>query len=201
MTLKHRLAAAAFALGVALPAGPAVANPTKAQIALLPVYCQARLGTRQNSPEQRYWSQKMGGDNYIHLHHFCGGLAALAEAYGAARDRNKRTIALKGAMWEWDYVETNWPEDFVLMPEVHYNRGRTLLLMGERQAAFNSFMQAIRLRPDYVDPYAAASDLLVENKQYDKAREVLSKGLEAVPEHKKLVLRMNELDALPAHKP
>lgn len=86
-------------------------DATPAEIAMLPEYCQARLGASAALSDK--WRARIGPDKYIHLHHYCHGLKFLNRA-PMARDQQTRRNQLQQATAEFDYVIARWPPDFPL---------------------------------------------------------------------------------------
>lgn len=86
-------------------------NPTAAEIAVMPEYCQARLGP--NNDFYQRWNMSMGPEKFVHLHHYCFGLNQMSRVRYTF-DKQKRKYILQAAVNEFDYVIRNWPADFVL---------------------------------------------------------------------------------------
>ena len=88
--------------------------PTPAEIALMPDYCQAKMGT--NDEFRQLWNKRMGPDRFMHLHHYCHGLKQM-NRYKIVFDAQQRRSILQTAVGEFDYVVRNWPDDFYLKAE------------------------------------------------------------------------------------
>lgn len=86
-------------------------GPTSAELAMLPAGCQARLGS--NAELRALWSKRIGADKFIHLHHYCIGLAYLSRAR-VTLEKNAKRGSLQTAIGEFNYVLRNWPADFAL---------------------------------------------------------------------------------------
>ena len=68
---------------MAQAAKPLPYDATPGEIAMMPDYCQARLGGK-NENYQR-WNEKIGPDKFVHIHHYCHGLRFMSR-YRAAID-------------------------------------------------------------------------------------------------------------------
>jgi len=80
--------------------------------------------------------------------------------------------------------------DFVLLPEIHLNKGRALKRLGEGGKAASEFQKAIALRPDYAPAYAALSDFYSDLGDVEEARRILGDGLRHAPKSKMLKRRL-----------
>jgi hypothetical protein len=47
-------------------------RPTPAEMTMLPPECAARIGGDEAT--RQLWAQRLGPDNFLHLHHYCFGL-------------------------------------------------------------------------------------------------------------------------------
>ena len=88
--------------------------PTASEIALMPDYCQAKMGPNAELREQ--WNKRMGPDKFMHLHHYCHGLKQM-NRYKLTFEKEQRRYILQTAMNEFDYVLRNWPDGFDLKTE------------------------------------------------------------------------------------
>jgi hypothetical protein len=111
--LAHFVTIVAFGLlgGPALAETTLPHDPSPVELAMLPDYCQARLGS--NPQQYQQWNKRMGPDKFIHLHHYCGGLKFM-NRYSRALEKQQRRYYLQNAINEFDYVLRNWPDGFSL---------------------------------------------------------------------------------------
>ena len=65
---------------------------TGAELAMLPEYCQARLGKNELAREN--WSQRMGAKIFVHVHHYCFGMNFMSQA-GREFDPKKKKYLLQ----------------------------------------------------------------------------------------------------------
>jgi hypothetical protein len=95
--------------------------PTPSEIAMMPDYCQAKMGTNEALRQQ--WNQRMGPDKFLHLHHYCHGLKQM-NRYKLTFDAQQRRFILQTAIGEFDYVVRNWPDDFYLKAEAKSQKAK-----------------------------------------------------------------------------
>lgn len=100
--------------------------PTPAEIALMPDYCQAKMGPNEELRQQ--WNKRMGPDKFVHLHHYCHGLKQM-NRYKITFDEQQRRFILQTAVGEFDYVVRNWPEDFYLKAEAKAQKAKAESLL------------------------------------------------------------------------
>jgi hypothetical protein len=80
----------------------------------LPQACQVRYSGDQASKDA--WSQKLGRDNFIHLHHYCNGINFSRRAM-TTLDKKEKRYYLQRAIANFDYVLEHWPANSPLRPE------------------------------------------------------------------------------------
>ena len=171
---------------------------------LLPAYCPNTRGIRELAPDGKnplateHWERSMGASNFMHVHHYCVGLADTHHALFNARTKQERDWYLEVSIKEFDYVLRRATPDFVLLPEILTKRGENLVRLGRAPEAIPNLMQAIDIKPDYWPPYAALSDLYKEAGDAEKARTWLEKGLAASPGAKPLRERLSTVSRRPA---
>lgn len=132
MTNRNMRSAVAM-LASALLAGPVHAQqkwphmPTAAEVAVMPEYCRAKMGTDTALSDQ--WNKKMGPDKYMHLHHYCHGLKLL-NRLSKTFDMQERRYLLQQATGEFDYVLRNWPDGFDLKAEAQKKKALVQAMLG-----------------------------------------------------------------------
>lgn len=82
---------------------------------------------------------------------------------------------------------------FILQPEMHFNRGKALRMLGRAPEALGDWLEATRLDPMYIPAYLSIADYYVELKQRGKALQTVSEGLRYVPASTGLQQRYQEL--------
>lgn len=100
-------------------------GPDASEIALLPVYCQAKFSKDRNT--QRLWAQRMG-EGWIDLHHYCYGLNFINRA-NMEFQKSERTFNLVQARAEFDYVLRNWSANYPLRAEAESNKAMVEMLL------------------------------------------------------------------------
>jgi hypothetical protein len=93
--------------------------PTPAEIAMMPDYCQAKMGA--NAEFYQQWNKRMGPDKFVHLHHYCHGLKQM-NRYNLTFEKQQRRFILQTAIGEFDYVLRSWPDGFYLKDEAKAKR-------------------------------------------------------------------------------
>jgi tetratricopeptide (TPR) repeat protein len=170
---------------------------TQADVAQLPIFCQAKIGALQNDlNEVKRWEQVFGVNNWLHMHHYCSGLAWFNKArvaFGA--DKPNRAFYLGESINNYMYVIRAWPQEFQLQPEANLGVGRAWQMSGQDRKAISFYMKAISLRPDFVQAYAALADLWMNLGDKVQAREVLEQGLKNTSNAEPLVRQMAQLEA------
>jgi hypothetical protein len=122
LTTRARLTAT---MGLALLMNPVQAQqkwphmPTPNEIALMPDYCQAKMGS--DAAVYQQWNQRMGPDKFMHLHHYCHGLKQMNRAKLTFETQQRRYM-LQTAIGEFDYVLRAWPDGFALKIEAKTRR-------------------------------------------------------------------------------
>jgi len=181
MRLKIRTKPVIFAVAFAF-ALPAHAW-TDAELSMLPPYCAARI--RDNNPQAaQQWSAQFGRENWVHIHHYCGGLNALNKYY--SQNAYERGRSLTGAVWEFDYVLKYTQPDFYLRADFHYNRGRALRLQGKEGAALGDLEKALELSPGMPPASIELAGLYKKLGKKDKALTTLKTALARSPTNKGL---------------
>ena len=184
MLLASAVASSACAGG--LPIGS-----TPGEVSLLPAYCMDTssfgYGVESFNPSPRagHWVGLMG-KSFWHMHHYCYGLIKARRATFPGASPSHRKFMLENAINEFDYVITNSPADFIMLPEVFRMRGDVQLKLGRLADANDSYAVARRLKPDYAPAYINWADELVRTGLKKNALALLEDGLRAARESKDL---------------
>lgn len=199
---RPALVAWRIALLAALAGSKAMAQPQQDPklFAMLPPYCKYTQVYRDNVPggsdatQIERWTNILGPQNYIHLHHYCWGLENTNRALYLSTSKQDREHHLAQSVREFDYVLSRVTPDFALLPEILTRRGENQLRLGKGSLGVFDLNRAIELKPDHWPPYAALSDYYKALGDLKSAREWAEKGLSAAPGTRALERRMSELD-------
>jgi len=158
-------------------------NASPAEIAVLPAYCDAKIGSKPAAADS-YWDARLGHGNWIHMHHYCGGLVEMNRYY--RQNPADRLPTLERAIWEFDYVLKYTSPDFSLRADAHYNRGKVLLLEGKNGLALGDFQKALELNPGMPAASIELANLYKKQGKKEMALSTLKAALEKSPAHKGL---------------
>ena len=154
-------------------------NATPSEIFALPPYCIARYemetGKKMGNPDAAKWAQALGKD-MEHIHHYCKGLIHLSRAESSGRG-NERAKWARYALGGFNYMLRSAKPDSLLLPEIHFNKGKAYLLLQKGPLAEAEFLRTIELNPGYTQAYSALSDYYRESGAQNKARAILEQGL------------------------
>lgn len=100
--------------------------PTKAELELLPKACDARLNG--DNATRSFWNEKIGPDNFLHLHHFCFALNFINRAKFSVDKRNKGYY-LGRAIQNFDYVLKAWPANSPLRPDAEAGKKEAQMML------------------------------------------------------------------------
>lgn len=183
---RIKLVMTAIAFTLAFPANAI----TDVEFTMLPAYCAVKI--RDNDPQaKQYWEAQLGSGNWLHMHHYCGGLAALNRYYG--QNAYERGRSLYDAVWEFNYVLKNTKPDFYLRADFHYNRGKALLLQGKAGPALGDFQKALEYSPGMPSASIELADLYKKSGKKEMALATLKTALERFPANKGLRRRYQEM--------
>ncbi|MHB1145666.1 MAG: tetratricopeptide repeat protein [Thiobacillus sp.] len=189
MKICHHVWSATLMLTMAFPAQAAL-DTTPDDIAMLPAYCDAKMGTR--APEAvSYWRTQMGHANWIHVHHYCGGLIELNRYYRGSTGRKKANLG--NAVKEFSGMVNAFTPDFYLLPEAYLNRGKALKLMGKVGEAMSDFQKALEINPGLSQARIEMANVYAKSGNIQQALSVLKKGLEQASSSQSLRRRYQEL--------
>lgn len=184
-----------WVLWVMLAGGAQAAdNTTQQEIAMLPAYCDAKIG-RQNPVDVERWRAQMNHENWIHMHHYCSGLIELNRYYRAARGKQQPNLG--NAVNEFTGMINGWRPGFYLIPEAYLNRGRAYRLMRHDGRALADFIKALELDPGLTQASVELSDVYKAAGKKQEALDVLKRALERKPDSKVLKRRYTALGGNP----
>lgn len=189
MKIFHHVWRATLMLAMAFPAQAAL-DTSPDDIAMLPAYCDAKIGTR--APEAvSYWRSQMGHANWIHIHHYCGGLIELNRYYRGSTGRKKANLG--NAVKEFSGMVNAFTPDFYLLPEAYLNRGKALKLMGKVGEAMGDFIKALEINPQLYQARIELANIYAKSGNTTQALDVLKIGLDQAPSNNSLRRRYQQL--------
>lgn len=101
-------------------------GPTEVELKSLPAACAARL--KDEPATNNRWIEKIGRNNYLHVHHYCFGLNFINRAKFTFDKQNKRYY-LEQAIGNFAYVLKNWSADSQLRPEAEAGMTEAKLML------------------------------------------------------------------------
>lgn len=166
---------------------------TTNEMSLLPNYCQYTQGSQygisvggNNHPQAVAWQNTIG-PGFIHLHHYCWGLAELQRAARRTTPTNQKKTLLNSAIGNFWYVIKNSPKDLVLLPEIYTNIGKTELQLNQPEKADEAFSKARDAKNDYWPPYYHWAEYLQSKGRKKEALAIVNQGIEHSPNAKALI--------------
>jgi tetratricopeptide (TPR) repeat protein len=112
------------------------------------------------------------------------------------RGLGNRSALLRHAANQFTYMLNLSSPKFILMPEIHLKMGVTQELMGKRVEALKHFLQAIKLKRDYVPAYLKVINFYKELHDVESAARIARTGLKYSPNSKTLQNELRELQSL-----
>jgi tetratricopeptide (TPR) repeat protein len=175
--------------------------PTPGELTLLPPYCphtqiiSTRYGRKQ-SPSRHDAQTKpfvdLYGKDFWHLHHYCFGLTRALRAERLA-SREKREQGLELSIGEYQYVMRNVGPNSIILPELHMQKGISLIKLKRGAEAVLELKKAIQLNPRFVRPYIELSNYYADSGEKELALQTLEDGLKVSPDTAGLQRRYAEL--------
>lgn len=155
---------------------------TQSELAVLPSYCQEKLGGKKSAV-------KFNRKDWGHGHHYCYALVFL----NRAKIKPRTNLGL--AISNFNYVDRAWSQSFVLRPQMHLYLAEALQMQGDNVGAGQNYLKAIRLKPKHPAGYLALSRHYEKMGAREQAITTLEDGLKRVPESKSKPLK-KKLDKL-----
>ena len=190
ISVPQGLKALVFMLGVSLSPQALTAAVTPLELSMLPAYCDAKMGS-QSPAAADLWISRMGRENWVHIHHFCGGLADVNRSYRQQAYERGRTLS--NALWEFNYMLDHTQQDFYMRADFYFNRGKAYRLLGKDGQAMGDFLKAFEMSPEMSAASIELADMYKKQGKHAQALAVLKKGLESSPSAKNLRRRYQEM--------
>lgn len=166
--------------------------PTASEMLILPPFCQTKLNPNASPADRKLYSGKIGPD-WQHIHHYCFALNFINRYKRSFSNKTDQLFYLQSAMGELDYMLTQSSPTFWMRPEMHVQKGRLLTAAKRNGEAVNEFEKALQDNPNYVEAYAALSDLYQNTGQQLKSIAAVEQALQHAPNSKSLQRRYNQL--------
>jgi len=165
--------------------------PTAAELALLPLSCQAKL-KNSNPTDIKLYSAKIGPD-WLHFHHYCLALNYSNRYTRSFANKTDQLFYLQSAMSNFDYIFNHSSPAFWMRPVMHLQKGNLLLAAKRNIEAVNEFEKALQDNPNYIEAYAALGDLYKNTGEKLKSITAVEQALERAPNNKSLQRQYNQL--------
>ena len=165
---------------------------TAAELSVLPLFCQTKLSATSSAADHVLYSGKIGPD-WLHIHHYCSALNFINRYKRSIADKGDQRFYLESAMGEFEYIFTHASPTFWMRPEMHVQKGKLLAAAKRNVEAVNEFEQALQKNPNYVEAYAALSDLYNNTGQKSKSITAVEQALQRAPNNKSLQRQYKQL--------
>ena len=176
-------------------------NIRHGELDALPPYCPHTMGFdysfSNKSPRAPYWEAVMGFDLWK-VHHYCWALMSLKRAESRTMPLEQRRHIWIDAIGDMDWTVRNSSANFALLPEIHLRMGEVQLLLGSQTGAYNEFLRARQLKPDYWPAYSSWAAVLIKLGLKVEAKKLVAEGLGYAPEAKVLIDQYKALGGDPA---
>jgi Flp pilus assembly protein TadD len=164
--------------------------PEDLEWAAWPEYCKAvyvtqfigarsKWGREYPRSQVEYHRARLGEETFIHVHHYCAGLAWFQRAKLEPK-RNARAYLLDRANEEMTYTFDRIPETSPLYPTIAANLAQVCKELGQTESAIAVMKRALKAQPKDPRPYLGLSVLYRDLGRSDLAREILLEGNEAL---------------------
>jgi tetratricopeptide (TPR) repeat protein len=192
---------AAFGAHASVPVERDPRIPTPAELTLLPPYCphtaiiSKRYGGKQSRTKHDAATKPfvdMYGTDFWHLHHYCFGLTRALRAERLA-SREKREKGLELSIGEYEYVMKHVRPNSIMLPELHMQKGISLIKLKRGAMAVLELKKAIQLNPRFVRAYLELSNYYADSGKKELALQTLEEGLGVSPEATSLKQRYADL--------
>lgn len=181
------------AVAVLIFSPPALAYdfiPTDAEWNTWPEYCRARYSATQRANRTKYdgvisrevrlkWEQRIGHTTYLHMHHYCAGLAYSNRMRTQSVERERKKL-LRKAIGEMIYTWERTPKAGSLYGEIATNLARLHHKASDTDQALTLLQEVIAAQPQFSGAYTAASLIYREIGRPDRQRSVLLQGNDAI---------------------
>lgn len=166
----------------------------KIQQGILPEWSRYVQGEKFGDPKGKKY-ERFFGPTWSHIHHYIWGLDEMNQAFSNYTNIQNRNYFFTSAINNFDYVIQRSTPNFILLPDILFNKGITLSHMNKYVEACMAFKRAINIRNNYIPAYVALSDLLSMNGLKKEAKQIILQGLKFNKSSEILQKKLIELDA------
>ena len=178
-------------------------NVTQGELDQLPPYCPHTMGFGyamsgpNTSPKASYWVAILGSDHWK-LHHYCWALVNIRRYENRTLPPQVRKHLLTVAVSDIDWTIKNSTRELVLLPEIYTRLGEVHLLLTDVGAAYDAFLHARQIKPDYWPAYTNWANALIKSGMKADAKKLVEQGLMHAPDSKILQDQFRSLGGDPA---
>ncbi|MDH5436545.1 MAG: tetratricopeptide repeat protein [Gammaproteobacteria bacterium] len=165
-------------------------TPTDQEMPFLPQFCQDKFN-KSDRDKSRKWSRKFG-KAWQHMHHHCAGLNFINRANKSWSDKENKKFNLNRARTNFEYMVDHTDSSFSYLTDVYFQLGNVYKMQKDFTQAAVHYNKSIDLNKKYTKPYKALSDIFIKAGEFEKAIEVLERGLKHKPKSKSLNRRLSE---------
>ena len=148
---------------------------TAAEMSRLPSFCQPKA-VHSNAPP-----------------HYCYALTFINRYKSHFGDKAAQRFYLDSALGELRYAFDHTSPNSPMWPEMHVQKGKLLAADKRNFEALSEFEQALQKNPNYVEAYAALSDLYNNTGQKSKSITAVEEALQRAPNNKSLQRQYKQL--------
>ncbi|RJG50638.1 hypothetical protein [Motilimonas pumila] len=127
-------------------------------------------------PDVKYWSDRLGADVYLHIHHYCHALVQIQHYLESMR---KQSGLINAAQRNLDYSIDQTPEEHPILLDLLLSKSYLFELSFDFEAAEALALQVQQVDPKRVQVYVQLSRIYWIDKQPDRALSILSRGISA----------------------
>ncbi|MEQ8659673.1 MAG: tetratricopeptide repeat protein, partial [Gammaproteobacteria bacterium] len=169
-------------------------RPTAAEWGTWPEYCQAKyvvtnvgstssFRSRVSAEVVDHWRRALGEEVWLPVHHGCAGFIWILRAERLrGKAQREYDFALGKAVDESMYTLQRIPPSHPVHQKLRLVLARVEHHRGNVQNCFTMLDQLLAEVPEMAEAYSVYATYLYRDKQFERARAVLERGLDEVPE-------------------